>query len=178
MGVEQLIYPTINLFQYNLRQSLGDSEEIMLARSRSFYHKFLPNLTDKDLSEYRGREQSDREFNELLSTDRSSLAYQLLPKPLDGFYYPIQLGDTYALHLNYSGNKPDKQPKDFRTVVSDLELEKILPPLDGNSFGQTRLLTAFTDNYQIDKLEIAQACDRQITGKSATNLARSMHRGE
>jgi hypothetical protein len=153
MGIEQLIYPTINLFQYNLRQSLGDREENLLDRSRSFYQKFLPDLTDRDLLEYRDREQSDREFNELLSTDRSSLAYQSLPKPLDGFYYPVQLGDTYVLHLNYSGkldrDKPDKQPKDFRTAVSDLELEKILPPLDGNSFGQTRLLTAFIDNYQI-----------------------------
>jgi hypothetical protein len=178
MGVEQLIYPTINLFQYNLRQSLGDREETILAQSRSFYQKILPDLTDKDLLEYRSREQPDREFNELLATDKSSLTYQLLPKPLDGFYYPVQLDDTYALHLNYSGNKPDKQPQDFRTAVSDLELGKILPPLDSNSFGQTRLLTAFIDNYQIDKVEIAQACDRQITGKSATDLARSMSRGE
>ncbi len=39
-------------------------------------------------------------------------------------------------------------------------------------------MTAFIDNYQIDKLEIAQACDRQITGKTATNLARSTSRGQ
>ncbi len=174
MGVD-LIYPTINLFQYNLRQGLGDGESDMLARSQSFYQKFIPDL--KDLEMYRQREQGDRELTELLSS-----RYQLLSKPLDGFYYPVQLGDTYALQLNYSGklvgDKPDKQPKDYQIAVRDLELAKILPPLDGNSFGQTLLLTAFVKDNQVDKLEIAKDCDRQITGKSSTDLARSISHGE
>jgi hypothetical protein len=174
MGVD-LIYPTINLFQYNLREGLGNDESNMLARSQSFYQKFLPDL--KDLETYRQREQGDRELTELLSS-----RYQLLSKPLDGFYYPVQLGDTYALQLNYSGkligDKPDKQPKDYQTAVSDLELAKILPPLDGNSLGQTLLLTAFVEDRQLDKLEIAKDCDRQITGKTSTELARSISRGK
>jgi hypothetical protein len=180
MGVD-LIYPTINLFQYNLRESLGDDDAIMSARSRSFYQKFLPDL--KDLETYRSREQADREFNQLLYTDRSSSAVQSLAQPMDGFYYPIQLGDTYALQLNYSGEfvggKPDRQPKYYQTAVSDLELAKILPPLDGNSFGQTHLLTAFVEDIHVDKLEeIPKSCDRQITGKSAVDLPRSISHGE
>jgi hypothetical protein len=174
MGVD-LIYPTINLFQYNLREGLGESDPNMLVHSQSFYQKFLPDL--KDLEKYRQREQPDRELTELLPS-----RYQELAKPLDGFYYPVQLGDTYALQLNYSGkligDKPDKQPKDYQTAVSDLELAKILPPLDSNSFGQTRLLTAFIEDSQVDKLEIAKSCDRQITGKSSTGLARSISRGK
>jgi hypothetical protein len=175
-----LIYPTINLFQYNLREGLGESYPDMLAQSRSFYQKFLPDL--KDLELYRQREQTDREFNQLLYTDQSSLPYQSLSKPLDGFYYPIQLGDTYALHLNFSGKlvggKPDKRPKDYQTAVSDLELAKILPPLDGCSFGQTILMTAFVEDSQVDKLKIAKSCDRQITGKSANDLPRSINHGD
>jgi hypothetical protein len=155
---------------YNLREGLGDGESDLLARSQSFYQKFIPDL--KDLEIYRKREQGDQELNELLSS-----RYQLLSKPLDGFYYPVQLGDTYALQLNYSGklvgDKPDKQPKDYQIAVRDLELAKILPPLDGNSFGQTLLLTAFVKDNQVDQLEIAKDCDRQITGKSSTDLARS-----
>jgi hypothetical protein len=175
-----LIYPTINLFQYNLREGLGESYPDMLAQSRSFYQKFLPDL--KDLELYRQREQTDREFNQLLYTDQSSLPYQSLSKPLDGFYYPIQLGDTYALHLNFSGKlvggKPDKRPKDYQTAVSDLELAKILPPLDDCSFGQTILMTAFVEDSQVDKLKIAKSCDRQITGKSANDLPRSINHGD
>jgi hypothetical protein len=179
MGIE-LIYPTINLFQYNLRQGLGDDNAKILAQSRSFYQKFLPDLQDLEL--YRQREQPDREFNQLLYTDRSSLPYQSLSQPLDGFYYPIQLGDTYALHLNCSGKlvggKPDKRPKDYQIAVSDLELVKILPPLDGYSFGQTILMTAFIEDIQVDKLKIAKSCDRQITGKSANDLPRLINHGE
>jgi hypothetical protein len=128
MGVD-LIYPTINLIQYNLREGLGEGESDMLTRSRSFYQKFLPDL--KDLEKYRQREQSDREFNQLLYNDLTAFPHQLLPKPSDGFYYPVQLGDTYALQLNYSGKfvdgKPNRQPQDYHTAVSNLDLEKISP---------------------------------------------------
>jgi hypothetical protein len=185
MGIE-LIYPTINLFQYNLREGLGDSDAARLARSRSFYDKFLPSLSDRDLNAYRNREQPDREFNQLLYTDRSKLIYKPFLQPLDGFYYPVQLGDTYALQLNFSGTfdrgNPDKRSQDLDTAVSKLiehlDQNKILPALDGNSFGQTWLVTAFVDNPQANRFDLAQSCDRQITGKSSNDLRRSMDRGE
>jgi hypothetical protein len=178
MGIE-LIYPTINLFQYTLRQGLGDDNAKILAQSRSFYQKFLPDLQDLEL--YRQREQPDREFNQLLYTDRSSIPYQQLSQQRDGFYHPIQLGDTYALHLNFSGKlvggKPDKRPKDYKAAVEDLALAKILPPLDSYSFGQTILMTAFIEDSQVDKLKIAKSCDRLIT-KSANDLPRSINHGD
>jgi hypothetical protein len=181
MGVD-LIYPTINLIQYNLRDGLGDNDQKILARSASFYRKFLQK--DKDFTPYRDREQDDREFNQLLYTDLAAFPYQLLPKPSDGFYYPVQLGDTYALQLNYSGQlvngKPNRQPQDYHTAVSNLDLAKISPPqLDANSFGQTYLITAFVEDHQVDKLEkIAISCDCQITGKNSATLARSISRGK
>jgi hypothetical protein len=181
MGVD-LIYPTINLIQYNLRDGLGDSEQKILARSHSFYQKFLPDI--KYLEKYRQREQPDREFNQLLYTDLAAFPYQLLPKPLDGFYHPVQLGDTYALQLNYSGQlvngKPNRQPQDYDTAVSNLDLAKISPPqLDANSFGQTYLLTAFVEDHQVAELaEIAISCAHQITGENSADLARSISRGK
>jgi hypothetical protein len=181
MGVD-LIYPNINLLQYNVRDSLGDNEQKILARSASFYSKFLPE--GKDFTPYRDREQADRDFKQLLYTDLTAFPYQLLPKPLDGFYYPVQLGDTYALQLNYSGQlvngKPNRQPQNYETAVSNLDIAKISPPqLDANSFGQTYLLTAFVEDHQVAELaEIAESCDRQITGKTSTELARSISRGK
>jgi hypothetical protein len=181
MGVD-LIYPTINLLQYNLRDGLGDSEQEILDRSASFYRKFLPE--GSDFTPYRDCEQADREFNQLLYTDLTSFPYQLLQKPQDGFYYPVQLGDTYALQLNYSGQlvegKPNRQPQDYHTAVSNLGLETIPPPpLDKFSFGQTYLLTAFVKDIHIDQLaEIAQSCDRQITGKNSATLVRSVSHGK
>jgi hypothetical protein len=182
MGIE-LIYPTINLFQYNLREGLGDSNAVKLARSQSFYSKFLPDL--KDLAKYREREQPNREFNQLLYTDRSTPVYFPLPPQFDGFYYPVQLGDTYALQLNYSGqlvgNKPDLRPQSLDTAVTKLihRLEKkFLPNLDSNSFGQTFLIIAFVNHPQSDRLAIAKDCDRQITDRLPHKLTRSINSGE
>jgi hypothetical protein len=184
MGIK-LIYPTINLFQYNLREGLGDSDAVKLARSRSFYSKFLPDLEEKELETYRQREQSDREFNELLYIDEKSSVYLALSPPLDGYYSPVQLGDAYALHLNFSGkfdgNIMDKSPQDLDAAVTNLKeylkAEKNLPELDGNSFGQTWMLVAFVDNPQANKLEIARSCDRQITGDLSNESIRSIGRG-
>jgi hypothetical protein len=183
MGIE-LIYPTINLFQYNLREGLGDSNAVKLARSQSFYSKFLPDL--KDLAKYRQREQPDREFNQLLYTDRSTPVSLALSPQLDGFYYPVQLGDTYALQLNYSGklvgSKPDLRSQDLDTAVikliKQLEGEKRIPDLDSNSFGQTYLITAFINHPQADRLAIAKDCDRQITERLPHKLTRSINHGE
>jgi hypothetical protein len=190
MGIE-LIYPTINLFQYNLREGLGDSDAAKLARSRSFYSKFLPDLaaedTGKDLELYRSREQPDREFKELLYVDEKSPVYLPLAPSLDGYYFPVQLGDTYALHLNFSGkafaNDRDKRrPQDLDTAVTNLtdylSKGKILPGLDRYSFGQTWLVVSFVDNPQANKLEIAKSCDRQITGDLSDKSIRNIGRGE
>ncbi len=182
----ELIYPTINLFQYNLREGLGDSDAVRLARSQSFYRKFLPKLEQKELETYRQREQPDREFNELLYTDKKSSVYLSLSPPLDGYYSPVQLGDAYALHLNFSGKfvggNLDKSPQDLSSAITNLTeyltREKILPELDGNSFGQTWIVAAFVDDPQANKLEIAKSCDRQITGDLSNTSIRSIGHGE
>jgi hypothetical protein len=168
MGAD-LIYPIVNLFQYSLREGLDDSEAKQLDRAKVFYSKFTNNLSDADLQTYRDREQTDREFNaELIDRDRRAIR-----KPLDGSRYAIQLGDTYALHLNFSGQldkdgKPDNSHQDpekaFKELKKIAESEKLIPSIAG-SFGRTWLLIAFVDNPQADKLEIAKKCCAQIHGK-------------
>ncbi len=123
---------------------------------------------------YRDCEQAGREFNaELIDRDQ-----QALRKPLDGCRYAIQLADTYAHYLNFSGQlddrgQPDTSHKDPETAFKALnkiaEVEKLIPAI-GNSFGRTWLLIAFIHNPQADKLEIAKKCYTQIHGKSP-NLA-------
>ena len=88
MGIN-LIYPTINLIQYNLREGLGDRQDKTVDRARSFYSKFLPDLSDNQLKEYRNREDDNREFNQLAPS-----VWLRLPNNLDGFYYPVQMGEV------------------------------------------------------------------------------------
>jgi hypothetical protein len=155
--------PTIYLIQYNLRESLDDSKADILHKSESFYRKFLPK--DKELGEYRKREKSDTEFNQVLVTPSEISPQQLLPHPLKGHYYPVQMGDSYALQICYSGEKACQVPltakenqKDLSNAFSDLRkdlqetdfpsLKKIHPKLDGNTLEQNwkKLLPDLDEN--------------------------------
>ncbi len=169
MGTD-LIYPIVNLFQYSLREGLDDDEDKKLERAKVFYSKFFDNIDHTELQEYRKLEQADREFNaNLIKQEKLALR-----KPLDGSRNAIQLGDTYALHFNLSGQsddlgQPDKSHQDSETVFRKLkkiaEVENLLPSITG-SFGQTWLLIAFVDNPQANKLEIAKKCYDQIDHSS------------
>jgi hypothetical protein len=169
MGAD-LIYPIVNLFQYNLREGLDENEAKQRERARVFYSNFDRHLSDADLQTYRDREQADREFNaELIDPGK-----QIIRKPLDGSRMAIQLGDTYALHLNFSGQldnrgQPDTSYQKPETAFKELKeiakVENLFPSITG-SFGRTWLLIAFIDNPQADKLEIAKKCYSQIHGRS------------
>jgi hypothetical protein len=176
MGID-LIYPTINLFQYDLRDSLGDLDGESDTRARNFYAKFDRDLTEKDIEVYRDRERVDREFNELVPT-----VFLPLPDNNDGFYYPVRLGDTYALQLNYSGTyknskvrSPNLHPQDLNFAFTDLkkvlDRDRLLPAPDEYTLGQTWLLTAFVEQLpglltsQDLKIQL-QSCYAQVTGEN------------
>jgi hypothetical protein len=148
MGAD-LIYPIVNLFQYSLREGLDENEAKQRERARVFYSNFDRHLSDTDLQTYRNLEQADREFNaELIDPDQ-----RVIRKPLDGSRMAIQLGDTYALHLNFSGQldnrgQPDTKHQKSETAFKELKeiakVENLLPSITG-SFGRTWLLIAFID---------------------------------
>jgi hypothetical protein len=172
MGAD-LIYPIVNLFQYSLREGLDDREDKKLDRARNFYSNFFTDLSDSELQKYRDREQADREFNaELIDRDKLDIRDRSNTL-LDGSRRPIQLGDTYALHLNFSGEldrgKSVKRRESSGNAFTKLKIiandEHLLPSID-NSFGRTWLLIAFVDNPQLDKAKIATDCCEQIDGKS------------
>jgi hypothetical protein len=167
MGAD-LIYPIVNLFQYSLREALDDSEDKKLKKAKTFYGNFFDNLNDTELQKYRDREQADLEFNDKLIDPNQ----RAIREPLDGSRDAIQLGDTYALHLNFSGQldshgKTDTSPQNpdtaFDKLIEFAKLEKLFPTNDG-CFGRTWLLIAFVENPQADKLEIAK--NNQIDLKS------------
>jgi hypothetical protein len=173
MGAD-LIYPIVNLFQYSLREGLDDREDKKLERARNFYSNFFTDLSDSELQKYRDREQADREFNaELIDRDKLDIRDRSNTL-LDGSRRPTQLGDTYALHLNFSGEldrgKSVKRHESSENAFTKLKIiannEHLLPSID-NSFGRTWLLIAFVDNPQLDKAKIATDCCEQIHGKSS-----------
>jgi hypothetical protein len=110
MSQINLIYPTIDLFIYDLREGLGQQECEIQKNRHNFWRKVYKQL-DKDeqdlskdeqelLQKLARWEKAEAEYAYLLGKPNATIAFE---SPLDGYYYPLQLGDTYALQVDYSG---------------------------------------------------------------------------
>jgi hypothetical protein len=178
---QDIIYPSINLFQYHLHEGLGDSEENKKERKEAFYSicpdifKYLPNNIKPDC-----------EFGWLYVSKDKQKGYNYTSlhlkdldksKDWDGFYYPVQIGDTYCMQSNFSGKLCKDPYADYKNLTTAFEfLNKdfkeimLISPKKENekyyAFGKTYLLNAFIVNSHFDKMSIAKSCCEQITGKS------------
>ena len=93
-----LIYPTIDLFVYQLAEGLGQSDSEIAENRREFWQKFYLNkLDDQQLEE---RETAISDYIPLLKKEEKSFPY-----PQDGFFNPVKIGDTYSLQINCSSDK-------------------------------------------------------------------------
>jgi hypothetical protein len=185
----RFIYPTINVFQYTLRDGLGDDADTLSDRSANFYKQFLPDDdadtlsdrsanfykqflpdVDRKLANYQKEERSNVEYYYI-----SNLAKDLKSEGLDAAYYPMQLYDSYALQFKYSGEykgnfrfKEDTKSKNTDDAFRDLKskLKNYLSDFDC-IFGRTWLLTACVNDYsQIQEIsEFVKSCYRQITDR-------------
>ena len=99
---EEIIYPTINLFLYDLKDGLGEDETKVNKNCENFCRKIYNDLDEKEFSQkvaqFEKYKNFDTEDIELLETRTRSFA-----SPLDGYYYPLQVNDTYSLLVDYSG---------------------------------------------------------------------------
>jgi hypothetical protein len=104
----KLIYPTLDLFLYDIREGLGqDTQKIDENRQNFWQRIYIDSQTNfqifqiKELQEegliakLKEAEKSEAGFIELLGSDR----VKHFERPLEGFYYPVLIGDTYALQV-------------------------------------------------------------------------------
>ncbi len=116
--MNELVYPTLDLFVYQLRNGLGDNEE----QVRKNHERFWKNLPDKlkvDLD--RELEAQSTEYTKLLDLLKPALKDNLHIKEnhfffrhsacrllgdfeIEGYYYPARLEDTYGLLFDCSVN--------------------------------------------------------------------------
>ncbi|MDZ7956910.1 MAG: hypothetical protein RMY34_03215 [Aulosira sp. DedQUE10] len=97
----ELIYPTIDLFLYNLKEGLGQDEEKLTENRQLFWQTIYGSqLDNQQLEKLQQAETDSSDYHELLSNP-NILPFQ---KPLDGYYYPVQLGDTYGLQIDCTAN--------------------------------------------------------------------------
>ena len=167
---EQIIYPTINLFLYDLKDGLGEDETKVNKNCENFCRKIYNDLDEKEFSQkvaqFEKYKNFDTEDIELLETRTRSFA-----SPLDGYYYPLQVNDTYSLLVDYSGKlDANGKPNDQIQGLDDepfLKLKQKINNLIGEqpgTIGQTLLLwgklTSPKTDLEIE--EIAQKCYTQV----------------
>jgi hypothetical protein len=119
-----LIYPTIDLFVYQLAEGLGQSDLEIDENSRNFWKEiYSDKLNDLQLKEFQQREAKTSDYIPLFKTD----VEKLFLEPQDGFYNPVKIGDTYALQINCSSDKSeDCEPLDPREINSFQAIKKTI----------------------------------------------------
>ncbi len=155
----QIIYPTLDLFLYDLRSGLGGTAaEIELSRT-SFGQKF-PAEIRWDL--FKQDSTFDVEYTELLKPANKRFIASRDSYSLEGYYYPVRLGDSYGLLLDCSvDNLTVPQP----VAAFSMLKQEIAAQLNEQhaTLGQTWLLSAIVPEPKPQKLEkIAQSCYKAL----------------
>ncbi len=96
-----LVYPTLNLYLYDIRAGLGQND-VEIQQNSAFFKKKLPLLANNELFDKLDKE-SETEYLELLGKDRVIFLSPDANFPEhDGYYYPVRFNDSYGLLLNCS----------------------------------------------------------------------------
>jgi hypothetical protein len=103
--MSDIIYPTVNLFLYDLRDALGQNQD-QITKNRETFQRKLPESLHSSIVQFDTGFES--EYVELLprTPPRKEPIYAFKDSspriPLAGYYYPVRLGDTYGLLLDCS----------------------------------------------------------------------------
>ncbi|MBD2184274.1 hypothetical protein [Aerosakkonema funiforme] len=153
----EIIYPTLDLFLYDLRNGAGDTHEEM-EKNREVFLKKLPESVRPILFQFDS--DFEAEYVELLVKPKHKrFVSNEEPYPVEGYYYPVRLGDTYGLLVDCSvNNQTDPQPAEcFAALKADIEQKRLNNQVA--TIGQTWMISGQVpnaDNYSIENL--AKAC--------------------
>ncbi|MEZ2304036.1 MAG: hypothetical protein ACBR13_19905 [Microcoleus sp.] len=158
-----LIYPTVDLFVYDLADGIGQNEEKISQNRQNFWQKIYGDkISAPQLEKLKQAETETAEYIELLG-DKKFAAFEL---PLDGYAYPVKLGDTYAAQFDLSGKiEPDKEktfePKEIDCLewLKQQVISRINPPA---TIGQSWLVWGQLTADDQDALETAKNCYNKL----------------
>ncbi|MBD2211183.1 hypothetical protein H6G27_14985 [Nostoc linckia FACHB-104] len=108
----EIVYPTLDIFVYQLRNGLGDTDE----QIKNNHSRFWQNLPEKIKVDLASETEADNpEYTKLLGLLNQGIKQNLSIKDnyyiqsftdaqLEGYYYPVRLYDTYGLLFDCSIN--------------------------------------------------------------------------
>ncbi len=171
----QLIYPTIDLFLYDIREGFQYTAEINNNRCQ-FWHKIDPNIDEEQLAELAKLENPEADYVPLLAKPFES--------PLDGYYYALQFGDMYSLQLACSGEYQDadsQKRNDSNQAIDNLgKLKKTIinklnhsdeytetAAIKQGTIGQTWLVSVQIADSNQDPKQLAKEFYEKLTPNSS-----------
>lgn len=119
----ELNYLTVDCFLYDLVEGFGESEGKIQENCRRYWQRIYGNsLTDEQFAILQARGETLSNYIELLGKQR----IEALKYPLDGYYYPVKLGDTYALQIDCSGKLNDADWEQLPQIKKIPEIKQII----------------------------------------------------
>jgi hypothetical protein len=171
-----LIYPTVDLFVYDLQQGLGQTDEQIHQNRHHFWRKIKPEL-NKDYQQLNSQEQNL--LKKLALLEKTEADYVELHEPekheyfqpdLEGYYRALQLSDTYALQvdcsvINDNNSKPISRLQDIKKNIESRIHQQ-------GKLGQTWFVWGqLSKIYNDEEIQaIAQQCYLQINPNSQTQI--------
>lgn len=103
-----IIYPTIDLFSYDIIEGLGQSDDEIKQNRENFWQQIYgKKLTSAQLANFVKIESEISDYIKLLGANPC----EDFADPLAGFYYPVKINDTYALQVGCSSDLDDTIPE-------------------------------------------------------------------
>jgi hypothetical protein len=158
-----LIYPTVDLFIYDLADGIGQNENKISQNRELFWQKIYGDqISASQLEKLKEAEAGTGDYIELLVGDTKVVKFE---SSLDGYAYPVKIGDTYAALFDLSG-KIEPDDKKFAPEQIDRlgwQKEKIIsrvnPPA---TIGQSWLVWGQLTADDQDALSTAKKCYTQL----------------
>lgn len=150
----KIINPTIDLFLYDLKYSLGDTQKEIEQNQQFFYNKFSAYVDSLLFVE--NQHYLESEYLHLLKN--ISAHFKSQNEQYEGYFYPVLLDDSYGLLIDCAlNNKVDVQPANCFAYIK-AEIEQILKGQTGN-IGATWMLSGWLpSDHPKSHEEIAKAC--------------------
>lgn len=166
--MNDLNYLTVDLFLYDLCQGLGRGPQQAESVRQRFWQRLYPDTNGSKPSHIdEQKQESDAFFAsyvELLKNKREPFS-----DAIDGYYYPVKLGDTYALQVDSSGEKSTDStangaatsaPEAIQTISTDILKNRIRQ--QHGELGESWLLWGQLSDPDQDSEATAKACYKSL----------------
>jgi hypothetical protein len=153
-----LIYPTVDLFVYDLAEGIGQNENKISQNREQFWQKIYGDkISASQLEKLKQAEAGTGDYIKLLG-DPPEVKFD---SSLDGYAYPVKIGDTYAAQFDLSGKIEPEDKKFAPEEIDRLEWQKekiisrVNPPA---TIGQSWLVWGQLTANDQNALETAKNC--------------------